>query len=333
MNQIDLGPPWVVYNKSNSPLVDNKINAITIDSEGKVWFATNDGASHIRKQSWGSIKDSLNYFTYDAGGNVYITRTVTSIAQGKDGSLWFGLLGGGVRRFNKFSQTKVWQSYAEPSIASSFVQGVAAERLQVGDVWCVTLAGASRFIPSEFNPDQGVWYTYTTSNTSQLPSNQLRAVAVNPNDNSIWFGTHDGSVVSYDGDIRWGAYHIPPPYDYPISSIAFDITNKIWVGRWEGASSFDPDLGIWTHYTYETTDRIIPHGPVRAVATDFYTTRWFGTNAGLIRLRDTTWTTFNRSNSPLPSDTVSALLYDTKGNLWIGTMNGVAVFNEQGTRF
>ncbi|HZY10543.1 MAG TPA: two-component regulator propeller domain-containing protein [Bacteroidota bacterium] len=326
------GPPWVIFNNENSPLKDDKINSITIDGAQRVWFATNNGAYSFRSNSWGVIKDSIAFPIYSQQGIVYSSR-VSSITQGMDGSLWYGLYGGGAVRYNQFSQTRVWQRYTQSSgLIYEYVLGVASEKLQLGEVWCVTAIGISRFTPSRSEPDKGTWQTYTSSNTPQLTSNNIRAVTVHPIDNSIWFGTYDGVLISYDGDRQWGNFPIPPPYAFPITSIAFDLSNDIWLGKWEGASSFSPETGIWTHYNSETMNNIFPQGSINAVTTDLHTTRWFGSNAGLIRLSDTTWTVFNRANSPLPNDTVNALSYDGRGNLWIGTMNGVAVFNENGTR-
>ena len=68
--------------------------------------------------------------------------------------------------------------------------------------------------------------------------------------------------------------------------------------------------------------------------TNLFETRWFGTNHGLARLQDTTWTLFNRNNTPaLGSDSITALAYDSRKNLWIWTANGVMVYNPEGTEF
>lgn len=40
--------------------------------------------------------------------------------------------------------------------------------------------------------------------------------------------------------------------------------------------------------------------------------------------------TLNSLDSPLPDNGIRALVVDTKGNLWIGTKNGLAEFNDEG---
>jgi ligand-binding sensor domain-containing protein len=67
------------------------------------------------------------------------------------------------------------------------------------------------------------------------------------------------------------------------------------------------------------------------VAVDISGGKWFGTELGLARFKGGTWTVFNRATVPeLPSDTITALAVDFKKNVWIGTLKGAAVYNENG---
>src|SRR5689334_15727161 len=55
------GPEWVVYTKANSPLRSAHINSLSVDAEGKVWFATDTGAAGLIPSTggWTVIVDSL----------------------------------------------------------------------------------------------------------------------------------------------------------------------------------------------------------------------------------------------------------------------------------
>ncbi|MBI4546580.1 MAG: hypothetical protein HY707_01265 [Ignavibacteriae bacterium] len=323
-----LGPPWVVFSRSNSPLVDDHINWITSDTEGRIWLATDSGASSFLSGSWGTITDSLGSTSTGA------TR-VTSITSRSDGSVWFGLFGGGVMRFNRNAPAHVWQRYTQSDgLAFNLVSGITTEL--EGEVWTAhPVAGISRFIQSVTDPFQGQWIVYNSQN-SNFPSNQFITAAHNVNENSVWFGAVLGfvAIASYNdvtANVEWRILNLPN--NPRINSIAFDRSNTVWFGKDIGASSLNTSTTIWTDYTPATTNGVMPNGPVGAVATDLSSTRWFGTNEGLVQLRDTAWTKFTRSTSLLPSDTISTLYYDQrKGNLWIGTPFGVAVYNENGTR-
>jgi hypothetical protein len=58
----------------------------------------------------------------------------------------------------------------------------------------------------------------------------------------------------------------------------------------------------------------------------------YSTGGGLAALRDTTWTIYDRSNSGLPSDYVTALFLD-QSTKWIGTRAGLARLDSTWTIF
>lgn len=321
------GPQWISFNSSNSGLLNNHVNAILTDAVGVLWIATDSGACSLSYGSWNSIVDELTFQT-----NAGPKSTVTSIALGSDASLWFGLAGGGLARYNQRAVTTVWRRFTTADgIPSNFVLSVAADQ-KLGWIWCSSLdSGVARFIP--MTNETGVWARFTSSN-STLPSDIVRCVAYNPIDFSIWFGTQFNGVVYINGGGDWQQPIIfPGPVNFPVDAIAFDV-NTTWFATWDGILSFAPETYVWRKYISTNTRGVVPVGIVNAVTTDYLTTRWFGTNAGIVRLSDTSWAKFNRENTPqLPSDTITALTRDFRGNLWIGTPNGVAVYNEAGVKF
>ena len=328
------GPPWFVLTKANSPLPDNKINALARDADGKIWMATDSGACAFLSMNWTIIRDSLDFLTY-YGDTSSITRTVTSIAIGKDQSIWFALLGGGVARYRPNSSFLAWHRYkVDPDgLVFNTVLSAAAEVRDPGYVWFATRLGISRYTPS-IDPYVGVWSTFNLKNTPELKSDQISLVVTNINDNSMWFGIQTGVVVrsTFDFILRW-VDRSPPGNLWEIRSIAFDPLNNEWIGTIHDVWNHIPLEGKWVHYTYYSTKGSLPDGPVNAIIADSVNSTWLGTNGGLIHIKDTTWSAFTRSNSLLPCDTVTALLIDYSGNLWIGTADGVAAYNPGGVRY
>ncbi len=188
------GPPWVTFNRANGQLVGNRVNFLYTDADANVWVAMDSGASYFNRGSWNAFVTQLAYTTYFNGGEVTVS-TVNSITQGLDRSIWFALDGGGIARYNQFSTQAVWKYYTTSNGGIPYDVVTGLDRGQVasngaipGEVWCATYLGVGHFIPA-INAG-GIWYNYTTGN-STLPSNQVRAVALNINDNSIWFGSQD----------------------------------------------------------------------------------------------------------------------------------------------
>ena len=333
------GPAWVTVQRSTqSNLLDNRINTLSVGVDGTIWIATDSGATTFSGGNWGFVKDSLRYTSFGSGGGTSYSYKLNSIAHGMDGSIWFGLAGGGVKRYHPGSAFYVWRSYNVPDIAFGTISAVSADALLYGDVWVATpVAGISRYVPSLTLPDQGDWHTYTSTTTPQILTNQVKTTAHNDLNNSVWFGTYLGAI-SYNESDGWGNVVLPVDQGGVIVSIGFDNQNNVWFGKNAGASlgvtKYNRTSGDFTSYTHDNTGGVLPDGGVNVLTTDFRKIRWFGTSGGLARLDDTTWTAFNTGNRPeLPSDTVTALTYDRKGNLWIGTANGIAVYNPDGTRF
>ncbi len=321
------GPPWVTFTSpSTSQLLANEINSLHADQSGRVWIATDSGANYFHRGSWGRIRDSIRFG--NSGSYRYAVNTISS---GKFSTIWFGLDGGGVRRYREGASRAVWTTYDYPDLTYPVVQSISADVVVNGDVWFATTNGVSRFLPSSADPEFGTWQTFLMP---YIPSNQVYASAINFNDNTAWFGTQNGFALYNDMLGDWTRFDLPPAFNYRINSMAFDKAGTVWLAKLEGVTRFNKESGEWTHYTNANTGGRLPAGEVHAVTTDLVSTRWFGTDQGLVRLRDTTWTTFTTANTPeLPGNVITALTYDKLGNLWIGTKNGIAVFNEGGTRF
>lgn len=319
---IQRGPAWIVYTQENSPLIYNDINAITIDGEGNKWFATDSGVSKLSRGSWERIDEMLEFETVFG-----VSRKVNAIAVAPDRSVWFGLGGGGVRRFNRYNPGLTWTSFTTPALLSNLIYSIAAD--VSGNIWVGTFAGVSRFIPNAADPSVGIWKQYTSEN-SPLPDEPIRSIALNPNDYVIWFGTSSQGVVSFDGDFDWNI-DAPSDLPFPILSMGFDYSNIAWFGTFaDWVYRYSISTAEWTHYADSSRGGGLAGNFVYAVAIDKKGVVWCGTNKGLTKFDGVNWKTYDKSNSPLPGDIVKALKFDVKENLWIGTTNGVAEFNELG---
>jgi len=323
------GPDWLAFQGPEKPFRNNHINAIITTRAGQVWFATDSGATFYERGRWGAIVDTLSY----PPGGRFRQAKITALTQGKDGSIWFGTGGGGIARYFPTAQLTdvAWLFYREPTISSNVITSLTCENVVNGDVWAGTyFFGVNRFLPSSQDPNLGEWRMYTATEVPDFQSNQMTAMGFNPVDNSIWVSSIFNLTVFFNDIAGWAGYPSVAQYDYRVLSMTADLSDNLWVGKREGAGRLD-HYRDWTYFTNQTTGGRLPAGPVNAVTTDLFDTRWFGTERGLVRLRDTTWTTFNRAEHPeLLSDTITALAYDQFGNLWIGTASGVNLFNENG---
>jgi len=315
----EVGPEWIIYTTKNSSLVDNRINTVYVDPTNIKWVGTDNGVSRFNKDNWLKIQ---KYVEFSVKGGT--SRKVNAIVASKDGGIFYGLAGGGLRRSNQFAGVNSFTSYNYPTLSSDMVYSLATDNQ--GHIWIGTGAGVTRFIPNASDPTTGNWRSYDSS-SSIIPSEPIKCITINNNDNSIWFGTYTLGVVSYDGDMDWN-FSMPSDQPFPILAMGFTFGNVGWFGTYgDWAYKYIVSTNEWIQYGDTSSGGNLPGYIVNAIAIDPSGVPWFGTNKGLTKLNGKTW---DASNSPLPSNIVTSLAFDKKGNLWIGTANGLAEFNEKG---
>jgi ligand-binding sensor domain-containing protein len=321
------GGPWQVYTVSNtkSGLVSDRINSIFVDISNKKWFATDGGVSGFSRAGWMSFKTEVQFVEPRFGR---ISHKVNAITDGMNSALWFGLEGGGIRRYVPAGVSQTWTSFSSPTISADVINDMSTDFY--GDIWAVTFFGISRYTPNPNDPTTGQWRTYTTSNAPILPTNFITAVVANTLEFRMWFGAESGHLITFDDITGWQRYTLPNGAS-PVNALSIDKDSRVWVATGQGVHRFSANSG-WVSYTVELTDSSLPSNVINDIINDANGNVWFGTEKGLAILTPNGWSKFTRANSPLPSDNITALAIDLRSNLWIGTNRGVAVYNENGIR-
>ena len=314
--------PWKVFTDENSPLENDAINSIVIGGLGERWIATDAGAYKYASKSWEKIQSQIEYQTAFGASS-----KVNCIATGHDGTIWFGLAGGGIKRMMRGYSGSVWQSHVAPDLTSDMVYSLTIDN--AGHVWAGTAAGVSRFVPTGPTIAEGRWLRYTAGN-SPLLDEPIRTMGQSPVDNLLWIGTYTQGVISYDGDADWNIYS-PLNEPFPIISMTFTYGRAIWFGTYaDWAYKYDIPTMEWAQVADSAHGGGLPSNFVNALAFGRNGEIWFGTPNGLTQLKGTEWKTWTSADSPLPDNNIRALVVDGRGNLWIGTRNGLAEFNEMG---
>lgn len=321
------GPPWVVFTRENGALISDAVSSLEVDYDGGVWVATDGGASNFTHGRWSNLGLELEYPVASGA-----SRKVAAMAIGIDRSLWFGLVGGGVRRWNRYGTSgEPWTTFGTPLLTSSIVYCMECDN--TGNIWIGTSRGVTRFKPNltSVDPNSGLWTQYVSAN-SPVPDEAITSMMFNPYDNTIWFGTYSNGVVWYDGDQAWN-FDKPLEQPFAVSSIVFVPGDIAWMGTsGDWVYRYAVQTSEWTHFGDTASVSELPSNFVNAVGSDYRGVIWFGTSQGLTKFDGQQWSTFTQSNSQLPGNVITALTMDSNGNLWIGTTNGVAVYNATGTK-
>ena len=158
--------------------------------------------------------------------------------------------------------------------------------------------------------------------------------------NRLWIGTNNG-LYMHDGE-TWTVYNKSNSIlSKSVQSMAFDRSNRLWCGTC-GGGLFCFDGTQWSNYT--TSNSSLPSDYVGLVTIDNNDVLWLNCRDprypdkmmseygfGLTRFDRNTWTTYNHSNSLLPSDCFWDIQVDADNRLWIATTSDAGLVCFDGT--
>ncbi len=330
---------WRTYGLPDG-LPSTIVDAIHQDTQGYLWFGTQDGVSRY---------DGARFTTFSIDeGLAY--NGVSAIAEDVTGALWFGTWGGGLSRYDGDTfttyttadgladdvvlalhsdrQGRLWIGTpsglncldGERLLTYSAAQGlphpkvVALAETAAGVLWIATWGGgASRFDGRTFE---------TFSRADGLPDDEVSDIAISPG-GEVWFATQGGVSRWVDGafDRFAQADGVAPK---AASSLAFDAVGRTWVGTWEGGV-FAFDGHRFTNYTRADG---LAHNEVSTVTSDLDGHVWFGTWGGGISRYD--GANFTHVSGADLAGVAQALWRDRDGTLWVGTSAGLFRGDQQG---
>lgn len=158
--------------------------------------------------------------------------------------------------------------------------------------------------------------------------------------NRLWIATCQGLYMR-DGE-KWTTYNKSnSSLTETVQCMAFDSDNRLWCGTF-GSGLFCFDGTRWSNYT--TSNSSLPSDYVGTVTVDNNDVLWLNCRdpqypdkmglefgLGLTRFDGNSWTTYNHSNSPLPSDCFWDVQVDADNRLWIATAGDVGLVCYDGT--
>lgn len=331
-----------LFTTANSPLVDNRIEAIAADGAGAIWLTSADTLYRTDGEEWD---------TYDAGGGDFPSGRLIGLDVSSNGAIWLGSDQTQVCRFDPGvegcigfyrdeegmaaapltsltidSEGAVYYTTAGGGISaydgSGWRQLVIPDEVAPGNIirhitqaadgefWLAGNGGVSRFIPDSSTPAQ----SYTPGN-SPLPSVNVNVIF--PADTGVWFGTENATF--FDG-VTWTTYGAEEGLTgNAVQAITADAQNRIWLGTNAG-------LSIWTGSAFFnlTSSNGLPSEDITALQTDGEAV-WIGTRGGgLLRFQDNQLQLFNHNNSNLPGDTIYGMARAADGDLLIASDQGLA---------
>ncbi|MBI5206727.1 MAG: choice-of-anchor D domain-containing protein [Candidatus Firestonebacteria bacterium] len=282
------------YNRTNSELPDNVINALAKDLNGDIWVGTSNGLAKV---------DRATSTLYRQDSSFVNGQDISSIAIDEYGDKWIGTRNNGVIVFN--SNVNTWHGINQ--LENENVNAIAVD--SNGNKWIGIDGGL-------VNIDEVSTTTTYNSTNFKTPGNRISVIAIDI-DGSVWSGGNDG-LIKFDGS-NWYVYNTdnsPLPGNV-IRSIAIDSYGNKWVGT-DNNGFFMFDGETWTDYSPSDIG-IISNDILSFTIDNINGNKWVGFKGGLAKFDGINWATYNIGNSELPDNFIRSIAFDSSGNKWIGT--------------
>jgi len=314
-------------------LTNNWINAIYEDKSGALWIGTSDGLnklilSEIKEYDMARLK-FVHYKHDPMNPNSLSDSRIRSIYEDKSGNLWIGTAGGGLNRLVPSSTSRQTLNEIEES---------------------------------DRETGTFVHYKNDPKDPNSLSSDNVRSIFEDKS-GVLWIGMNGEGLNKYFSSKKKFVHYKNDPYDPNslshnyVYSIYQDKDGIFWIGTMGGGlNKFNRERKTFTHYQNDLSNpNSLSNNSVLSICEsrhDGTTSLWIGTSGGLDKLvlnPDSIGKGFDKEkaqfvhykhdpanpNSPnsLSDSTVTSIIEDKSGNLWIGTYSGLDKFDKEKKQF
>lgn len=306
---------------SESGLSQNTVTSVLQDPQGFIWVGTQGGLHRYDGQRYTVFRNSPR----DPAS--LPDSFVTALAMQGEDALWVGsysqflaridLTNGAIQRY------KVPDGRGDEQAERQVMAVLAAGRT----LWVATLTGLHRF-----DPVTQRYETIIPLSPRQLRERPLQQLRLD-HQGTLWYASTAGlyRVHSDDRYERVGAAT-------PTSSLLVGASGQLWVGRDDGLFQLQPDGTLDKAWPAQRSADGV-HTNVRAIAQTHDGALWLSVYGDGLRRFDVSNGDIRRitgiaDDAGLPENTISQLMVDRSGMLWVGgVLRGVSIADPRGARF
>lgn len=319
------------------------IRALCQDQSGAIWIGTNNRGLF----SYNTRNNTLNHFPILSNDSLKIqNNSIWALSCDKQNNIWVGTYNSGlykfdrkVNRFIEYLNTGHKNSIINNNITSIIID-------EKNNPWICTEDGLSIYdqVNNEFYN-----YQHNLSDLRSLSNSFLRII-FKDNSNLVWIGTVGGGINKLNLLKKFNQYNHNPTDENSIShnmirTIEGDSKGNIWIGTLgNGINRFDKETNHFQRFNSKNSN--LSEDIVTSILEDKNKNLWVGTWGGGINKitffpNSTNYKIKNiefykhsatKLNS-LSSNIIQDIYEDSKGDLWIGTEDGLNKLNSKTNTF
>lgn len=309
-------------------LNSNIVNSIVQADDNKIWIGTDHGGINIYDRVTGKI----SYLLSRADDSKSLSGNSVSLYKDPAGIIWAGTFKQGLNYYHSgIMQFPLYRHFTtDPqSLPYEDINGFAEDA--AGNLWMGTNGGGLVY----FNRSNNTYtqYKHDPLNPNSLSNDVIICLHIDK-EGKLWIGTYFGGLECYDGKtFKHHRHDENKPgsiSDDRIYSIMEDSEGNLWAGTFAGGLNvLDRKSDTFRHPVYKG-------GMCSDYTSVLYEDKqqdiWIGRDKGIDEIIKKTGTVkhyfFPRPNqSNLTSVDVNAITEDRRGLMWIGTKDGLTVFD------
>lgn len=227
---------------SGTPVIDNRMQAIAIDAEGKIWVGTKRGLVMFDP----ARERFFSNPALEASMREHEASFVKAVNVDRRGHIWLGFLYGGVIVHTPADGQFRKIRFADHDIDNANVLAIADDRL--GNTWIGTKKEGLFRIGADDSPSEQAntitiarYAHYAKGTDSKLPGNTINTVFCN-RDNVIFVGTADGlyKYIPATDSFRRVRLNMLDSKEY-IAGMVEDFSGALWVFNTSGVYKYLSD--------------------------------------------------------------------------------------------
>ena len=315
------GKPFIHYG-ADSGLGGKYVYSVIEDTAHRLWMGVSSNGVTVR--------DSTG-FTYYNASNGFKNEKVKALFQDSKGRLWLGTEGEGVA---VYTDSVFYFINGQNGLSDNWVRDIIEDR--EGRIWVATAGGGITRIELEADSNGITTETRFFRTADGLRSNRINCLHLDKW-GRVWYGTRGNGI----GYLRKDSLIVNIPHsdgllNPNVRSFAEDNKGFLWIGTAGGGVSHmylyegnEPD-----DFKIKATGDGLTSGNVYLLEVDDEGFLWIGTETGMDRATlDFERNIINIDHYGMSEGFIgietcqNAVTKDQNGNLWIGTINGLAQYN------
>ncbi|CAL1517536.1 two-component regulator propeller domain-containing protein [Chitinophaga sp. MM2321] len=326
----------IVY-RNNTLLRPDNSAAYTLvsDNDGDLWmFSGNEDKGVFY---FDTHRYTFLHIDQTTPGLALNNNIVRGVVPDNSGLVWIGTDHGGINIINKKAHSVQYvENIAEDNRSLSQNSTTTLYKDNTGIIWIGTYKKGLNYYHEHMV--KFPLYQYQAYSRNSLPYNDVNRFVEDAKGN-IWIGTNGGGLIYFDRNrntftqYRHEANNPGSISGNVIVSLCIDHLQQLWVGTYFGGlDRFDGNRFI--HYKHDPKDSSsLRDNSIWEVLEDSRHQLWVGTLNGGLHVMDPATQKFRHVNRNVTSQYVSALLEDKQGNIWVGTSDGLDVYDPKTAKF